>query len=292
MAGRVITLPGVSFVASDAPLLVTTDPIESAGSLYLVDCTHPAGAWPSGVPASGDTVPNLFGSTLSGLSSGAVDPTIVIGGTIDDAIIGSIERTGKGGLHVIVSQAHALSLGDGVKITMPSALEAYLASHTSHHYYLSVWDRLTRAQGANADACWTVSTTNTSTNSGIAVGYVVAFGTPVGVNRLNQDILDNVLGPRFGNVATDACAGSVTNNKTAGPIWGAPIDGVGSTALSNRNGKWPSAAFYRCYIEDLTVSGRTYAEVHAIDTTLFADLVLTPGGRYYGDTWTSPSEIP
>lgn len=53
-----------------------------------------------------------------------------------------------------------------------------------------------------------------------------------------------------------------------------------------------SSIFYRAYIEDLTVSGRTYAEVDAIDYALYTKEVLTPGGRYYGDTYTDPATIP
>jgi hypothetical protein len=42
----------------------------------------------------------------------------------------------------------------------------------------------------------------------------------------------------------------------------------------------------------LTVSGRTYAEVDAIDHALYTREVLTPGGRYYGDTYTDPATLP
>lgn len=48
----------------------------------------------------------------------------------------------------------------------------------------------------------------------------------------------------------------------------------------------------RAYVEDLTVSGRTYAEVDAIDHALYTKEVLTPGSRYYGDTFTDPATIP
>jgi hypothetical protein len=54
----------------------------------------------------------------------------------------------------------------------------------------------------------------------------------------------------------------------------------------------PSVVFYRTYLEDLTVSGRTYAEVDALDVALYTKHVLTTGGRYYGDTYTDPATIP
>jgi hypothetical protein len=45
---------------------------------------------------------------------------------------------------------------------------------------------------------------------------------------------------------------------------------------------------YRAYIEDLTVSGRTYAQVQALDYALW-QAAFAPGGRYAGDTFTPPA---
>lgn len=56
-------------------------------------------------------------------------------------------------------------------------------------------------------------------------------------------------------------------------------------------GASPSAIFYRFYLEDLTLSGRTWAEVDALDARLFAS-AFAPGGRYYADTFTDPATIP
>lgn len=56
-------------------------------------------------------------------------------------------------------------------------------------------------------------------------------------------------------------------------------------------GSGQSCVLYRVYMEDLTVSGRTFAAVDALDnddyTTAFA-----AGSRYAGDTWTDPTTIP
>jgi hypothetical protein len=53
-----------------------------------------------------------------------------------------------------------------------------------------------------------------------------------------------------------------------------------------------SWAFYRAYIEDLTLSGRTWAEVNAIDYALYQAAFGTDG-RFEGDTtFTAPSTIP
>ncbi len=52
-----------------------------------------------------------------------------------------------------------------------------------------------------------------------------------------------------------------------------------------------SRVYYRFYLEDLTISGRTYAQVEALDKAVF-DAAFAAGGRYNGDTWTSPTTLP
>jgi hypothetical protein len=286
--GRKIVLTGTTLTDTTAPRLVTIDPIESAGSLYLVEPMHPVEQWAAGVPATGSTVPNLFQSTL-----GIADPTILITGGANDGTKGKVERSTKGGLHGIVSQAATLVAGDGVQITMPASLETYIEANLGHSYYISIWDRLTRANGSGGDAIFTCSFTGTSTNQGIAFAMVSLWSSPPVGSTLGFDILDNVVGPRYANVARSAAAAMTTTPISAGPVWGAPTGAVGSTSLTNRNTRWPSFVFYRVYLEDLTVSGRTYAQVHAIDNALYNEQVLTPGGRYYGDTTpTAPATIP
>ncbi|MCB4842518.1 hypothetical protein LHV18_18025, partial [Providencia rettgeri] len=51
----------------------------------------------------------------------------------------------------------------------------------------------------------------------------------------------------------------------------------------------PAWIFYRAYIEDLTVSGRTWDEVNAIDKAMYEKEVISVGGRYFGDTFTAPA---
>ncbi|WP_171495393.1 hypothetical protein, partial [Acinetobacter soli] len=52
----------------------------------------------------------------------------------------------------------------------------------------------------------------------------------------------------------------------------------------------PSLIIYRIYIEDLNASGRTFAEVKAIDDAEF-EKAFAVGGRFYGDTWSDPATI-
>lgn len=52
-----------------------------------------------------------------------------------------------------------------------------------------------------------------------------------------------------------------------------------------------SAILYRVYMEDLDVSGRTAAQVDALDRAEYIK-AFSAGGRYFGDTWSDPSTIP
>lgn len=107
----------------------------------------------------------------------------------------------------------------------------------------------------------------------------------------------------------DGTAPGVTGTLAGGGVLFGPtiaFDGIGSagqtgtatfnaayTATNGNKDKAPSFIFYRLYLEDLTVSGRSYATVDGLANTNFANLFNTAGGRYYGtDTFTDPATIP
>lgn len=288
--GRKLILHGTKLTDLDAPRLTSVDQLEAPGSLYLLDATHPVQPWSAGTLANNTTLPNLFSENLATLSTGATDPTLVVGGAFTSpSAKGRTERSSKGGLHVIVSQAVDLAQGDGVRVTMPAALGAYFAAHPDNDYYVSAWDRLTRVEinPTKASAALYVISRIGRANPELWYGDSGAF--------LASDLLTNTLGPRYGN----AHAGAAHTTKTpagAGPDWGAPDGGYHyslgyGTSLSGRQRQFSSSVFYRFYVEDLTLSGRTYSEVSALDQQLYTAEVLTEGGRYYGDTFTAPSTI-
>ncbi|MER2974725.1 hypothetical protein ABS815_15285, partial [Klebsiella pneumoniae] len=53
----------------------------------------------------------------------------------------------------------------------------------------------------------------------------------------------------------------------------------------------PSFIFYRFYMEDLTVSGRSYATVDALDQALFDEAFNSSTGRYRNDHFSAPNVI-
>ena len=137
-----------------------------------------------------------------------------------------------------------------------------------------------------------------------------------------RDTSTTLRGDRFISMATDtwrtATAGledslpgdgtntTVTGSHAGGGIaFGSALSWPGIGATGNvANGNFAvtnnvahknnvsSHIVYRLYLEDLTVSGRSYATVDALSWAEYQKQVLTPGGRYYGDTFTDPATLP
>lgn len=94
-------------------------------------------------------------------------------------------------------------------------------------------------------------------------------------------------------------AEAITNNRGKIFGWGSPsshMTGQYGATFAPSSGANPyvnpgAFLFYRAYIEDLTVSGRSYAAVDALDYAEYTKQVTTAGGRYYADTYTDPATI-
>lgn len=283
MAGTLIRL-GASFTGPGAATLPTLpiDPVESAGSLMLVEPSHPVSQWAAGVPAEASVLPNVLLPRAQGLIPGgtatSLGALVVNSGTLTGAK-GRMERTGKGGMHVILSPTVATVKSDAFIITPQQAIWDYMRANLTHVFYLSLWHRITRPGTPSAGR---VMFAGLNTYLWF---YSISGGTRPPVNTV---------GPAFrsGSAAT-------SNTGTVGHFAGEDAlfeGGNGSTQNSQAGvtlGKNASHVFYRAYLEDLTVSGRDYATVDALDYALYTAQVLTPGGRYYGDTIpTDPATIP
>jgi hypothetical protein len=66
--------------------------------------------------------------------------------------------------------------------------------------------------------------------------------------------------------------------------------GTGNLTSANSTDGSESRIFYGFYLEDLTVSGRTYQDVDALDLQAY-NIAFGTGGRYYNDTYTDPATI-
>ncbi|WP_324741137.1 hypothetical protein [Pseudomonas veronii] len=303
--GRVLIIPGLTFDNPDAPKLVELDAIESAGSLLLLDPTHPSGGWPGGVGPSGSTLRNVLWKKAQAVYGAGSEASLAatlnyVGMT---GATGLLERSTKGGLHALVSQAPSLVTANSTpytRINMDLNLRKWVFQNPGNDLYISVWGRITRGyKGGAIDTTYT-ALASTSLLSLAAGGSSqrLTLGNKMNVqNALGQlGNTETVAGPAF---MSGASSSWITPPTTEGAI-GTDLIGIGNTGVNNTYAsgaataktRWPSWVIYRVYVEDLTVSGRTYQQVHDIDYALYQKHVLTEGGRYYGDTFTDPATLP
>ncbi|WP_229994354.1 hypothetical protein [Arthrobacter sp. Bi26] len=227
---------------------------------------------------------------------------------------GKIERTGRGGLHAIVTATGIVS-GEYAGIQFPASVIQHIISNPTHIYFASYWGLTTRkASDVNSSYSSYMAISANATASATDCLFIASRSTanyPTDARRLGYsrnpsatvhytgDTTYNALAtpvPVRTNIAVNGNGGTVA--KTAAEVVTAKYGKAFSagrrveifpTASGNGN---PSEIHYRTYLEDLTISGRTYGQVDALDSAQFTKEVLTSGGRYYGDTYTAPSTIP
>jgi len=290
MSGQKIVLSGVNFTDATLPV-VENDPILSSGSLFLMDFSHSLGLV-SGVPANGTSIPNIAAAkaaSLTGVSESLLQGSFSISATGTDAII---ERTPKLGLHVIYSQVNDTS-GHYVVGKLPSALCDYIAANKTHSFYVSLWERITRVS---------TSANNTPKGGLIAGNTSAVVAAWRGDNQPFPQVNQYAKVTGAGAIAVQS-AGSqkvaMASNVPVGTITSALLQanatlfsvGMYAAWISQGLHQQKSSIIYRTYIEDLTVSGRTPAQVEAIETALFNGF-FGSGGKWAGDTFTDPATFP
>lgn len=305
---------------------------DNGGAVFLVDPTNPLNPWPNGMPAHNADIPNLVAmqpelgvEDLHDALGGPLTLKYLTDGLLTGSY-GKMERTSKGGLHTIISQDDGLSGLTGNSggthyqvIRAPGSYEPqgtlvaatplsnyfYGTDGTDgayrHSFYLSMWLRVTRRRISQL-----VPVAGLTMNANYTSGYNVwvmgpsvdgpdyqVMPMPGAANYLDHYVsLNNGLGNTLQQVAsTDRLqlGGGVATSTT---IVSALDAGQAAFMGSSSQGNAGSFIFYRSYMEDLTVSGRTFEEVASIDQSLYEKEMLTPGGRYYGDTFTDPATIP
>lgn len=288
MASKLALAEAFSDTAMD---VLYDDELMSKGSLLLHDLsfsTEPL----VGVPATGGFIPNLAWETAAAIiGSGTHDSlrsTLSYNLTGAD---GQMERTSKGGLHVEIKQS-GYTNGRGAAIRAAAALEAYIEAHPNNDFYFSIYSRITRAALAGSPSESFSSFIYNSTAGALAnyllgfyrSGYDSSAGIPAGNAR--ADPAKNTVGNTYRSVGPTNWTGTAPS---AGQLRALLADwGNYTNAGLSAGNAHPSWIFYRCYLEDLTVSGRTYAQVDALDHAIWAK-AFADGGRYYGDTFTAPT---
>lgn len=285
---------GVNFGSGYGLPLASVDDMLTTGSLMLVEPAHPVSPWDSGIPAANARVANLAASQAGaalGDTSAEVRAQWIVGSA--QASTNSIfERTSCGGLHGIASQT-VTGANMGACLVLPAALLTYLKTNTGHSYFVSLWHRVTRISGGSTDAT-TPYLSTVANSSSPASNYLWALRSRIsrpgsgGATNLGlrPTTFTDVAGPTVRSIGTTGAVGTIASPIGTVASWGLPGYNSG---LDAANDKPPSWVLYRYYLEDLTVSGRSYATVDTLDKDAFIAQVTTPGGRYWSDTYTTPA---
>lgn len=261
------------------------------GSLFLMDSRTMS----SGAPTAGTLFTNLAANKASALGIvGDTSGKFVQLGTLVSDGKGAVERSGKGGIHIIVTAAQTISSGSqGFRMQIPLNIVDYMVTNRTHTFYHSQWRQLTRAwasTGTSAPCYAGIEYGNSNrimrmtANSGQDIGGFTGQRISPGRNTVGPTFENRCLVPPAGDTLVSSSFNSDTISRDLGQ-WGR----VGQQNTSFTTG-FASFILYRGYIEDLTVSGRTYAEVDALDKAMF-DAAFASGGRFYNDTYTSPSTV-
>jgi len=295
MANGKLQVLDIEFTGSSNEYLNAIDRVEAAGSLLLIEAAHTLGTFPSGVPVNGAKITNLVrdvaAHTLGVTDKTTLDvPMQVIGMS---GTTGKVERTPRGGIHAIQSQTQTAS-NQGFQAQIPLAIIDYIKANPSHSYYFSHWAKPTKIATGSNDVFGGASQ-SAGDSYLFGLGTVSAGGsqggTSLGVVGKDRGVLNT---PMIRNQGVTNPAVSFTGQvSTAGRY---SIFELGNfltiNAGAGKAGLHGAHVFYRGYIEDLTVSGRTYDAANAADLAEF-NKQFNAGGRYYGDTVpTDPATLP
>ena len=264
------------------------DSIMSQGSLFLMDLTNFTGDSGTSITNGGkinnvayDLASQILGSgdanTLAGnVSLSNVSPSNAI-----------IELTGKKGIHGIISKSNVLT-SLGWQMQFPDLIKSHLLTNwATGRFFISVWGRVTRISNTSTSGSMVLANTTSSTSNYKALfqagGLVATNNGARGVTGMN------VLGNYIRNVgvtnSTGTAPASIANMYSYLKIGPQLPYGSFEAGVSQ------SMIIYRVYVEDLDVSGRTYAEVDAIDNALYTT-AFASGGKFFADTFTDPSVLP
>lgn len=290
------------------------DPMLSSGSMWLFDPSLDEGAF-VGVPANASVKPNVAWEKAAAVLGGGNATTLGTYAAVVNTNGGAdvlAERTPKGALHAILSQNSAYVGGSnqGIIIEPNAAIQTYLDQHVDDDWFFSVWFKVTRKPLTNPpggdpavnSALQSVMHKAQNTSAYLFhmqnLDIAPASGTLGESNLPSAQIYSGVtLGePLLRSVGTSAYTGTkpaLGGGGLASQQYGLHV-ALGSFDAWGyyNNGAAPSIALYRAYAENLTVSGRTYAQVAGIDRVLFAAAFAPTGGAFSGDSYTDPATFP
>lgn len=297
--GKLTRLSDVVFTDTTGPKLITRDKLESDGSLFLFDGNHPHGLF-TGLPPVNSRIPNVLSnkaSALLGILEANTHFVVAQVAGLDSAVF-KRERTGKGGIHGLITQAGGqVSLQNYFLRAAPS-IQEHMRDNPTHVFYVSLWQTITRKAptgtvSPQAPFYFTngvAATANFRFHMEGSIAFPRVGTTPNKGTKVVPAVSDNDIANGTNRFTSLAVQGNTGN----GPVSADAVTfGVGTNAAWNgaNYNKAASRIIYRAYVEDLTVSGRTYAEVEAIDYAMYQE-AFGLGGKFSQDTYTAVNTLP
>lgn len=189
-----------------------------------------------------------------------------------------------------------LSASRGWAFNAATAIRDYIyANRNTHQFYVSMWRRQTRPSKVGVNPAQSpfhfINDTGATSNNLFTMSNGVFSQSAPGIPQVH-----NVPSTTENNGNTPAGTNRYSSARISGGMGTGPtatqqiMAGVGSFSSWNSFNQPgpPSAILYRVYLEDLTVSGRTYEQVDAINHALW-QAAFAAGGKYHGDTYSDPA---
>lgn len=272
---QIIPGTGASWADPDMGAPVLAHPLQTHGSLYLYEPTR------TGIvlPVDGARIGNVLAVAAS---------TVVQADTSASWAVASpslLEITHRGGIHARLAP-DATAAGRGVALRMPAGIRAYIRAHVDHSYYFSYLGAVTHAATAVTASMLVASQTEVGI-AAVTDGYTGTYDLGFNGPGPEPDAW-NTVGVTHRQVATSTLPASIGTDPAAQlDAYAWMVSNRAFNQWADRPGASGGRVLYYAYAEDLTVSGRTYAEVAALDRAYATAQALTPGGRYHQDTWTT-----
>lgn len=270
------------------------DSLINDGSLFLIDFGREETAPRNSVPAHNSALVNLAWETAAETIGSGNESTL--SATFENTLVGVpsmglVERSGKYGVHIISSQSAQDGANRYAGVKIPDPIRNHIhANLPGRSFYVSVWGRRTRVAAGPTQSIGYIGDVSNATRYGWNFQTPPTFGPSSGGALVGSlaDPNTNAVGNFFraGGVS-DWTSTKPSEANTVASFW------IGSKGVytSFQNNLAESAILWRMYIEDLTESGRSYADTLAADKALY-DAAIAPGGRFADDTFTAASTVP
>lgn len=270
MSGFKIVLP-TTFSNGSLPVL-GDDPLLSRGSLLLVEPGHPASTY-RGSLADGDLLDNIAWKEAQPLTGGN-----------ETSLKSRFENPSARAWWTAKGNSIQWVSGPAVGAHFPLPVLEYLRQNPAHQYRAILWVGLP-AESTGVSGRWSVVHFDPAEAvSSIYFDFHAGRGGNVDANGSEIPNTNTAIGPRRHASPSVENKGPITATAAQADKWSRLFGyGIGT----NPGPAGGQGIFHRFYMEDLTVSGRTAAEVDAIDTELYIRHVLKSGGRHYGERYTN-----